>query len=259
MDLQLQGCRAVVTGGSKGLGRAIAAELLAEGASVAICGRHPDTLDSAATELRTFGGPVHAFRTDVTDPDQVTDFLDKAAIHLGGIDILVNNAGAARPGRFLELSDADWKTDIEVKLFSQLRCTRAALPHLQRSASPRVINVNAVYGHSPNPDFLTTSVNRAACLALTRALAVEFAVYEILVNSVNIGFVATPQWDSIIERLGATTDSNLLDDMAKRHVPLRRFGAPDEVAGAVAFLASPRASYITGAWLDIGGGLGISS
>ena len=132
MDLGLRGRRAIVTGGSKGLGKAIAAELLAEGAAVAICSRHKAELDETAAELAASGGSVTALHCDVTDPGQVESFIAAAAAALGGTDILVNNAGAARPGRFAALTDDDWHGDIEVKLFSQIRCTRAARDQHQR-------------------------------------------------------------------------------------------------------------------------------
>ena len=169
MELGLAGRRAVVTGGSKGLGKAIAAELLAEGAAVAICSRHADELEETAAELRgvAAGQQLLALPCDVTDPAQVTDFVAAATEALGGLDILVNNAGGARPGRFATLTDEDWHDDIEVKLFSQIRCIRAALPHLRASAAPRVININALYARYPDPAFLASSVNRASCLSLS--------------------------------------------------------------------------------------------
>ena len=175
MELGLTGRRAIVTGGSKGLGKAIAAELLAEGAAVAICSRHAGELEEAAAELRTAapGQQLLALPCDVTDPAQVTDFVAAANADLGGLDILVNNAGGARPGRFATLTDDDWHDDIEVKLFSQIRCIRAALPHLRSSAAPRVININALYARYPDPAFLASSVNRASCLSLSKALSIE--------------------------------------------------------------------------------------
>ena len=162
MDLSLSGRRAVVTGGSKGIGFAVARELVAEGAAVAICARNPDEVQAAAGELIARGGTVHASVTDVTKPDQVEAFIAAAAETLGGIDILVNNAGAAHPGTFETLTDAAWQGDLDVKLFSQIRCTRAALPHLRASNAARVININAIYARYPDPAFFATTVNRAA-------------------------------------------------------------------------------------------------
>jgi 3-oxoacyl-[acyl-carrier protein] reductase len=257
MDLGLSGRRAIVTGGSKGLGKAIAAELLAEGAAVAICSRHKAELDEAAAELAAPGGSITALPCDVTDPGQVESFIAAAAAALGGADILVNNAGAARPGQFAALTDEDWHADIEVKLFSQIRCTRAALPHLRRSTAPRVININAVYARYPDPVFLASSVNRASCLSLSKALSIELGHEGILVNSVNIGFVVTPQWENIRARRAPDVPAEeFFGQLAASEVPLGRFGRPDEVAGIVAFLAGDRASYINGASIDVGGGMG---
>jgi 3-oxoacyl-[acyl-carrier protein] reductase len=260
MELGLAGRRAVVTSGSKGLGRAIAAELLGEGAAVFICARHADELEATAAELRKEApgsAAVTAMAVDVTDPAQVTAMTEAAVAALGGIDILVNNAGGARPGRFAALTDDDWHEDIEVKLFSQIRCIRAALPELRRSTAPRVININAVYARYPDPAFLASSVNRASCLSLSKALSIELGAEGILVNSVNIGFVETPQWQNIHRRRAPEIPAEeFFGQLAAAEVPLGRFGRADEVAGLVAFLASDRASYIAGASIDVGGGMG---
>ena len=236
---------------------AVAEELVAEGVHVAICARHPDELDAAAEKLRASGGTVYAQVTDVTDATQVTDLVARSVETLGGLDILVNNAGAAHPGNFELLTDEDWRADLDVKLFSQIRCTRAALEHLRRSRTARVININSVYARYPDPTFFATTVNRAACLNFTKALARELGPEGILVNSVNIGFVVTPQWQNIkARRAPDASDDEFFAGLARDEVPLGRFGAAGEVSGLVAFLSSDRASYITGASIDVAGGMG---
>jgi 3-oxoacyl-[acyl-carrier protein] reductase len=259
VDLGLTGRRALVTGGSKGIGFAVSAELLAEGASVAICARTPDEVKRAADELRSRrpDAEVVDLVADVTDAGQVETLVSDSAQRLGGLDILVNNAGGAHPGNFETLTDNDWRADLDVKLFSQIRCFRAALPYLRQSFAPRVVNINAVYGKQPDPAFFATTVIRAACLNLNKVLAQEFGSERILVNSVNIGFVDTPQWENIRRRRAPqSTKDEFFARLAEQEVPLRRFGQPDEVSGLVAFLAGSRASYITGAVIDVAGGMG---
>jgi len=257
LDLNLRGRRALVTGGSKGIGLAVAEELVAEGVHVAICARHPRELDAAAEKLRGSGCTVYAQVTDVTDPAQITDLVSRSVEALGALDILVNNAGAAHPGNFESLTDDDWRADLDVKLFSQIRCTRAALEHLRRSRAARVININSVYARYPDPTFFATTVNRAACLNFTKALARELGPEGILVNSVNIGFVITPQWQNIkARRAPDASDDEFFAGLARDEVPLGRFGTVGEVSGLVAFLASDRASYLTGTSIDVAGGMG---
>lgn len=257
MELGLRDKKAIVTGGSKGLGRAIADEFVREGADVAICARQEEELTVAAEELGSGGGTVYSQACDVTDPGQVADFVARSAEALGGIDILVNNAGRAHPGDFETLADEDWQADLDVKLFSMIRCSRAVVPHMRARGGGRIININAVYGRYPDPTFFATSVNRAACLAFTKTLAIQLAPENILVNSVNLGFVVTPQWKNIHRRRAPEiSEEEFLRRMADTEVPLGRFGRPDEVASVVVFLASDRATYVTGASVDVAGGMG---
>jgi 3-oxoacyl-[acyl-carrier protein] reductase len=257
MELGLHGRKAVVTGGSKGLGRAIADELAREGCDVAICARNGDEVAAASEDLREHGRNVFARRCDVTRAEQVNGFFAEAADVLGGIDILVNNAGRAHPGTFETLTDEDWRDDLDVKLFSMIRCSRAALPHLRQSDAARIININAIQAKSPDPKFFATSTDRAACLAFNKTLSLELAKEGILVNAINVGFVVTPQWKNIHQkRAPELTEAEFFSSLAEDEVPLSRFGQPEEVAAAAVFLASTRASYITGTSIDVAGGMG---
>jgi 3-oxoacyl-[acyl-carrier protein] reductase len=253
VKLGLEGRRGLVTGGSKGLGEAIARELVSEGARVAICSRNEQEVTATAEEV----GAEYAQAADVTDPEQVRDLVARTAEALGGIDFLVNNAGGAHPGTFETLSDEDWVADLDVKLFSLIRCSREVLPHLRAAGGGRIVNIGAVYSRYPDPTFFATSVNRAAGNSFTKTLALEVAKDNILVNGVNIGFVITPQWENIHQRRAPeSTREEFFDRFAAQEVPLGRFGLPDEVSGLVAFLLSDRATYITGASIDVAGGMG---
>ncbi|MDP8910765.1 MAG: SDR family oxidoreductase [Actinomycetota bacterium] len=253
MKLGLEGRRVLVTGGSKGLGEAIARELVAEGARVALCSRNEEEVLATAEAI----GAEHAQAADVTDAAQVQDFVRRSAEALGGIDGLVNNAGRAHPGNFATLTDEDWQHDLDVKLFSLIRCSREVLPYMREAGGGRIVNIGAVYSRYPDPTFFATSVNRAAGNSFTKTLAMEVAKDNVLVNGVNVGFVVTPQWENIHQRRAPDQSrEKFFASLAAKEVPLGRFGEPDEVSGVVAFLLSDRASYITGASIDVAGGMG---
>lgn len=245
MKLGLEGKAALVTGGTKGIGRAVVEALLEEGAVVLAVARKEDELTSLIREL---GSPhLHTAAGDVTLPEDAPRLVEMAEEAMGGLDILVANAGRAHPGSFEGLSDEDWHHDLDVKLFHQMRFARAAIPAMRRRGGGHIVNVNAVFGRQIEPRFFATTVNRSACAAFTRALAKEVAGDGILVNAVNIGFVESGQWEG---RPGIEDEI-----LSKYPVPLGRFGRAREAADMIVFLASERASYITGASVEVDGGL----
>ena len=257
MELHLEGRVALVTGASKGIGAAIALELAAEGCDLAICARGAADLEKVAAEIRRRKRRCLAAAVDITHPAEIESMVKQVDMEFGALDILVNNAGGAHPGNFANLSDGDLVSDYQTKVLGQIRFTRAALPLLEKSPAPRVININAIVGRVVSPGLFATGTHRAACLALNKALAVELGPKKILVNSVNIGSILTPQWENIRKRLAPEKSmEDFTLERARASVPLGRFGMPQEVSGLVAFLASERASYITGASIDVGGGAG---
>ena len=255
MNLGLEGRKAIVTGGSKGLGRS--RRSCSGRASVAICSRSEEEVLAAAAELGRDGPVAHAQRADVTDPMQVRDFVARSAEALGRVDCLVNNAGRAHPGTFETLTDADWSSDLDVKLFSLIRCCRAVLPHMRTAGGGRIVNISAVYGRYPDPAFFATSVNRAASLSFGKTLALEVAKDNILVNTVNIGFVVTPQWDNIHRKRAPELER---EEFFASWPPARcrsgGSGRQTRSPGSSRFLLGERASYITGASIDVAGGMG---
>jgi hypothetical protein len=256
VDLGLRGRRALVTGASKGIGKAIAVELASEGVDLGICARGPEPLRATAAELRRRGVRVVDRAVDVTDGPAVAAFVEAAAAELGGLDILVNNAGSALPGSFEEVEEARWRADLEVKLFAAMRCVRAALPYLKRSDQARIVNVNSIVGRQSAPGYIANSTDRGACLAFNKVLSDELAPYGILVNSVNPGNVKSEAWGSSLQYFapGETLESYYATVAAG--TPLRRVAEPEEIAAVVAFLVGRRASYVTGASIDVDGGLG---
>lgn len=256
MDLGLEGRVAVVSGASKGIGAAIAKELAANGCSLALCARGSDDLERLADELASStGASVLTSSVDVTDPEQVIRFQGEVVDRFSSVDILINNAGRSYPGNFDTLTDTDFVDDYSVKGLSHIRMCRAFVPSLRTSDAGRIVNINSIHGKHADARFFTSSVNRAASIAFARTLALSLAPEGICVNSVNIGYVLTPQWSNVHQRIAPEMAADdFFADIGSREVPMGRMGKPEEVAGIVAFLASERASYITGASIDVGGG-----
>jgi len=258
MDLGLSGKVAVITGGSEGIGKAAAHSLAAEGAKVVICARRVDLLERAAEEIRTASGAeVLAVPTDVTQPDQVKALFAGTIETFGRLDILVNNAGTSAANPFEEATDEIWQTDLDLKLFGAIRCSREALPHLKAQGGGRIINITTPGGKAPGARSVPTSVSRAAGIALTKVLSKEYAPDNILVNTVCIGLIKSGQHERRWEQAHAEDPALTLADWYEamgQNVPLGRVGEASEAGDLIAFLASDRAGYITGTAINLDGG-----
>ena len=258
MDLGLQNAIAVVTGGSSGIGLETARLLLGEGARVAICGRDAGRLERAATALREGIEPhrVLVESCDVCDPDAVNAFAASVEKWGGGCDILVNNAGQGRVSTFASTSAADWRAELDLKFFSQINPIHAFKAMLDRSERAAIVGVNSLLALQPEPHMVCTASARAGVQALLKSLAGEFAP-KIRVNSILLGVVDSGQWQRRFEARddkGLSREDWYAGEARARHIPLGRFGAPVEPARAITFLASPAASFITGARLEVSGG-----
>jgi NAD(P)-dependent dehydrogenase (short-subunit alcohol dehydrogenase family) len=261
MDLGLAGRAYAVTGASSGVGLATAALLLADGAHVAACARDAARLSAALDPLpRAQGARVYARSCDVLDGGAVGAFIGGAAEELGGLDGVVNNAGRSLMAPVAETTEDQWREEFELKIFSVLNTLRAAEPYLRRSDAPAIVNVNAILSRQPEPRLGATSAARAALLNLTKTLSSDLA--PIRVNSVCLGLIDTGQWrrryeaaDSGGSSAGVSYEEWSAALAAERGVALGRLGRAEEVAHPIVALLSPRASYITGASIDVGGGV----
>ena len=253
MELGLRGKVAAVTGGSEGIGRATVLRLVAEGAKVALCARRTDVLNAFAAELKQKGGDVLAVVADAAKPGDMERFIEETVRRFGRIDIVVNNAGGTGQDPFDKVTDEAFQHDIDIKVFAQIRTSRAAIPHMKKQGGGRIINLNMVAARQPAAGTFPTTISRAAGLALTKALSKEYAADNILVNAVAVGKIKSKQQ----ERRAAREKIGVEEHYAKtgKTIPLGRVGEAEEVASVIAFLASDAASYVTGCCVQVDGGL----
>jgi 3-oxoacyl-[acyl-carrier protein] reductase len=245
-----------VTGGSKGIGNAIAHQLAEEGANLAICARSEGPLAEAADEIEAeYGVDCVPITADLTDRDDAASFVDRAADALGGIDVLVNNAGSAPGGELENLDEDDWYQALDLKLMGHVRCATEAMPHLVDSGGV-LVNLVGNDGTKPSPGELAPGAANAADINMTQALAKQYGREGVRVNAVNPGPVATERWDYLVEIMadeqGLTFDEAM--QVAENSIPLGRICEPEEVADVVAFMASERASFVNGALVEVDGG-----
>ena len=253
MDLGLRDRVAIVTGASRGIGRAIAVGLAAEGCDVVLCARTPEPLAAVAGEVEALGRRAEVVPADVAGPGAADTIVDLSMRAFGRIDIVVNNAGGTGQDAFEKVDDAAWQNDIDVKVSAQIRTARAAVPHMKKQGGGRIINLNMVGAKQPFAGSFPTTISRAAGLALTKALSKEYAADNILVNAVAVGKIKSKQQERRAARTGLSVEEHYA--RTGKTVPLGRMGEAEEVANVIAFLASDAASYVTGCCINVDGGM----
>ena len=265
MDLGLKGRAAVITGGSKGIGRAIALGLAEEGVRIALLARTRTALQAAADQIRAATGvTVLALPTDIRDAAAVATTVERARAELGPLHILVNNAGGPikRPERQIHWPDSDWRDDIDTKMLGMLRVTQAMIPHMPTDGTGRVINISGIAGSSVLTSALTHGVNNAAMNHATSYLAADLAAARITVNAIVPGLIATEWRETWAEdagrQRGVSKQQFLAETCRDWGILAGRWGTMREVADAVTFIASDRAAYINGAKLTIDGGYAVN-
>lgn len=255
-DQPLADTTALVTGGSAGIGKAIAARLHSEGARVAICARTEGPLAAAVEEIDAGGtGRVIGLPTDCRDAGQLAKLYADVVDAFGPVNVLVNNVGTSNRGPFLDLTDDDWHNDFDLKLFSAIRLSRLMGKDLVERQQPgRIVNILAIGGKQPGAGSAPTAVTRAAGLALTKVLSKELAPHQILVNAVCIGLVKAEQHDAKWRAAGSPGTREEFYAELGSGVPLGRVGEPEEVAALVRLLVSAEGGYITGTAVNVDGG-----
>jgi 3-oxoacyl-[acyl-carrier protein] reductase len=257
MEVRLDGRTAVITGGSKGLGLAIAEEYARSGANVAILARDQGALAEAKAKIQAGtpnGGKVAAISCDVSKAAEIRRTYDQIMSEFGKIDIYVNNAGQSTRGPSEEITDEMWQADLDLKLFAQIRFCRLLFPQMKQRRWGRIISVLNIGAKAPGADSAPTSVSRAAQMAFTKVLSQEGAPHNVLVNSLHVGVIVSDQIVRRHQREGANVSLDEFIRQAGRAVPLGRMGRAEEFANIACFLASDAASYVTGCAINVDGG-----
>jgi 3-oxoacyl-[acyl-carrier protein] reductase len=261
MDLGLRGRVAIVCAASQGLGKATAQGLFDEGASVVISSRDEGRLQAAASEIAgkspKSDGEVFPVVADVTDPQQIKALIATTEKKFGRIDILVTNAGGPPVASFPDLDDAAWQKGIDLNLMSTIRCIREVLPHMRLRRWGRIIAITSITAKQPINDLVISSTVRPGILGLVHVLSNQYANEGILVNSVTPGFILTARQKeiSIARAASRGITAEQYQEEITREVPVKRYGTPEELANVIVFLASERASFVTGATIAVDGGL----
>ena len=254
MEIRLDGRSAVITGGSKGLGLAMAEKFASSGADVTILARSPETLAEAKQKIAANAkGKIAAVGCDVSKAADIRKAFDQVMSEFGKIDIFVNNAGQSTRGPSETITDEMWQADLDLKLFAQIRFCRLLFPQMKQRRWGRIISVLNIGAKAPGADSAPTSVSRAAQMAFTKALSQEGAPHNVLVNALLVGFIESDQ------HVQAAARSNVpyVDFLAQRGktIPLGRAGKAQEFANIACFLASDAAGYITGSAINVDGGM----
>lgn len=258
MDLGIKGRVAVVAASSKGLGKAISTALAREGASVALCARNEGELDRTGRQIEAeTGSRVLYRRADITDEAQTDEFIKNVLEAYGKIDILVTNAGGPPPGKFMDMSESDWRGSFELTLNSAIRLCRLALPSMKERRWGRIVFMTSLSAKQPVENLILSNVIRPGLHGLMKSLSNDLAEYGILVNAVCPGYILTDRVRSLFESQAEAQQLSTTEVRARmeRTIPLNRLGAPEEVGDLVAYLASERASYITGCAVVVDGGM----
>lgn len=257
MDLGLRGRVAVVTGSSQGIGKAIALGLSSEGVRVSICARNEKQLNETAREIRSATGmDVLALPADLTREDDIRRFVVKTVEAFGRIDILVNNTGGPPSATFLETSEDNWRNAVNLLLMSVVTTCLEVVPHMQERKWGRIINMTSFVAKQPADHLVLSNALRSAILGLSKTLANELAQYGILVNAVCPGWTLTKRVEELA-KTQAKASEETPEEIVKgweSQIPLKRLAQPSEIANLVVFLASERASYMTGAVIQVDGG-----